>query len=82
MFHWEIKDFGKQSSITGKAFEDGEKILCIVLKDTKNNEMIRFDLLESESSEWEQAEETVILGKWSRVYSEETKPIRFFGQAT
>ena len=25
MFHWEIKDFGKQSSITGKAFEDGEK---------------------------------------------------------
>ena len=75
MFHWEIKDFGKHSSITGKAFEDGEKILCIVLKDTKNTEMIRFDLLESESSEWEQAEETVILGKWSRVYSEETKAL-------
>ena len=72
MFHWEIKDFGKQSSITGKAFEDGEKILCIVLKDTKNNEMIRFDLLASESSDWEQAKEAVILGKWSRVYSEET----------
>ena len=75
MFHWEIKDFGKQSSITGKAFEDGEKILCIVLKDTKNNEMIRFDLLVSKSSEWEQAEEAVILGKWSRVYSEETKAL-------
>jgi hypothetical protein len=75
MFHWEIKDFGKQSSITGKAFEDGEQILCIVLKDTKNNEMIRFDLLESESSEWKQAEETAILGKWSRVYSEEAKPL-------
>ena len=75
MFHWEIKDFGKQSSITGKAFEDGEKILCIVLKDTKNNEMVRFDLLASESSEWKQAEETVILGKWSRVYSEETKAL-------
>ena len=73
MFHWEIKDFGKQSSITSKAFEDGDKILCIVLKDTKNNEMIRFDLLESESSEWKQAKETVILGKWARIYSEETK---------
>lgn len=75
MFHWEIKDFGKQSSITGKAFEDGENILCIVLKDIKNNEMIRCDLLESESSEWEQVEETVILGRWSRVYSEEAKAL-------
>ena len=75
MFHWEIKDFGKHSSITGNAFEDGEQILCIVLKDTKNNEMIRFDLLESESSEWKQAEESIILGKWSRVYSEEAKPL-------
>ena len=75
MFHWEIKDFGKQSSITGKAFEDGEQILCIILKNTKNNEMIRFDLLESESSEWVQAEETLILGKWARVYKEEAKPL-------
>lgn len=75
MFHWEIKDFGKQSSITGKAFEDGEKILCIVLKDIKNNEMIRCDLLESESSEWKQVEESVVLGRWSRVYSEEVKAL-------
>ena len=75
MFHWEIKDFGKHSTISGKAFEDGEKILCIVLKDIKNNEMLRCDFLESESSEWKQAGETVILGKWSRVYSEETKAL-------
>tara|TARA_B100001093_G_scaffold65503_1_gene55424 strand:- start:2814 stop:3320 length:507 start_codon:yes stop_codon:yes gene_type:complete len=75
MFHWEIKDFGKQSSITSKAFEVGEKILCTVLKDTKSNEMIRFDLLESEYPEWEQAEDKLILGKWVRVYSEETKAL-------
>lgn len=73
MFHWEIKDFGKQSSITGKIFEDGEKVICIVCKDTKINEMIRFDLLESESSRWKQDDGTVILGRWSRVYSAETK---------
>lgn len=75
MFHWEIKDFGKQSSITGKAFEAGENILCIVLKDIKNNEMIRCDLLESESLDSELSTETIILGKWSRVYSEETKAL-------
>jgi hypothetical protein len=73
MFHWEIKDFGKQSSITGQTFQDGEKILCIVLKDKKNNDMIRCDLLESELLEWKQADDTVILGRWSRVYSEEAK---------
>ena len=75
MFHWEIKDFGKHSTISGKAFADGEKIFCIILKDTKNNEMLRCDFLESESSEWKQADEMVILGKWSRVYSEEAKAL-------
>lgn len=75
MFHWEIKDFGKQSSITGKTFEDGEKVLCIILKDGENNEMIRCDLLESEFTEWEKAEKSVILGRWSRVYSEEAKAL-------
>lgn len=73
MIHWEIKDFGKQSSITGKAFEDEDQILCMVLKDITKNEMIRCDMLESESDEWQQGEETVILGRWSRSYSEEAK---------
>ena len=75
MFHWEIKDFGKLSSISGKAFKDGDKVLCIVLKDIRNNEMIRCDLLEVEFSEWKQTEDTIILGKWSRVFAEEAKAL-------
>ena len=75
MFHWEIKDFGKLSSISGKAFEDGDKVLSIVLKDIRNNEMVRCDLLEVEFSEWKQTEDTIILGKWARVYTEKAKPL-------
>lgn len=73
MIHWQIKDFGKQSSITGKAFEEGAQVVSILLKDSVEKELIRFDMLESELKNWQPAESAVLLGRWSRHYSAEEK---------
>lgn len=73
MIHWQIKDFGKQSSVTGKAFEEGCQVVSVLCKDSIEKEYVRFDMLESELKEWQASESAVLLGRWSRQYSEEEK---------
>ena len=73
MVHWQIKDFGKQSSITGRGFEEGAKVVSILLKDMVENELLRIDMLESEFEDWQPDGSAVILGRWSRLFSVEEK---------
>lgn len=73
MVHWHIKDFGKQSSITGKVFEEGAQVHSILLKDSLEKELVRFDMLESELDDWQPSNSAVLLGRWSRQFSAEEK---------
>ena len=73
MIHWQIKDFGKQSSITGEGFEEGAQVVSILLKDSVKNELLRLDMLESELEDWQPDGSAVILGRWSRQFSVEEK---------
>ena len=73
MIHWQIKDFGKQSSITGEGFEEGAQVVSILLKDSVENELLRLDMLESELEDWQPDGSAVILGRWSRQFSVEEK---------
>lgn len=70
MNHWSIKDFGKHSSYSGDAFVDGSEVVCLVLKSEESSELIRCDILKSESDLWKANTKATLLGKWERIFSE------------
>ena len=69
MIHWQIQDFGKQSSITGRDFKDGSEIVCLLYKNNSDGELLRVDLEKAEYNQLKEKDNLILLGKWSRIYS-------------
>ena len=60
---WPIQSFSKASSLSGKAFEPGDEVLCLLVE-TIEDGLRRIDIL---ASEWDGLpSKTAILGKWTR----------------
>ena len=60
---WPIQSFSKASSLSGKAFEPGDEVLCLLVE-TLQDGLRRIDIL---ASEWDGLpSKTAILGKWTR----------------
>ena len=66
---YEIKPFGKESSISGSKFEDGDTVHCFLVR-KEDGEIFREDLHESEIGKLDASWR--VLGRWSRIF--ESKP--------
>ncbi len=75
MIHWQIQDFGKKSSITGRDFKDGSEIVCLLYKNTSDGELLRIDLEKAEYDQLIEEDDLILLGKWSRIYSYKRKMV-------
>ncbi len=65
---WELKPFGKKSSVSGNPFNDGDTIHCFLTQDREGN-LSRQDLLGDGLDQLPQ--ETRIIGRWTRTYKSE-----------
>ncbi len=68
---WEIKPFGKESTLSGNPFQDGEEVNCFLLRNSEGA-LVRADLRGADETQFEAG--TVVLGRWSRVF--EARPDR------
>lgn len=73
MINWQIRDFGKQSSISGRDFKDGSVIICLLYKNINDEELLRVDLDQDEYDKFKEEDNLILLGKWSRIYSHKKK---------
>lgn len=62
---WQIKTIARKSTLSGKAFDPGETVVCLVYKDAAAGELGRADLLPDELEHFELPGE--VLGRWTRV---------------
>ena len=76
---WQIRPPGGQSSISERAFAEGDRILCI-LHVNDLGEILRSDIFADEESQFET--EGSILGKWSHVVKDTTDEEREAQQQT
>lgn len=65
---WELKPFGKKSSVSGNPFNDGDTIHCFLTRDREGN-LSRQDLLGDGSEQL--PHEDRILGRWTRTFKSE-----------
>ncbi|MFP4165657.1 MAG: hypothetical protein ACLFUF_00630 [Opitutales bacterium] len=61
---WQIKNPARVSTLSGKEFTPGDRIVCMVFKDEAAGELGRADLLEHEVESFTPAGE--VLGRWMR----------------
>ncbi len=61
---WQIQSFSRQSAHTGKAFEPGDTVICLLIEDLKEG-ISRVDVLESEVEAF-QINQGEIIGRWVR----------------
>lgn len=60
---WSIQSFSKVSSLSGKAFEPGDDVMCLLVESLEQG-LRRMDIL---VSEWDSLpSKNAIVGKWSR----------------
>lgn len=71
MNQWQIKGFGKCSSLSEAVFSEGDKVFCIIAKDSDINELVRYDLLEDELPRLDEINQGKVLGRWMRTFTEE-----------
>lgn len=62
---WEIKPFGKKSSVSGNPFNDGDTVHCFLIRDRKGN-LSRKDLLRDDLEQLPHGDR--ILGRWTRTF--------------
>ena len=62
---WEIKPFGKKSSVSGNPFNDGDTVHCFLIQDRKGN-LSRKDLLRDDLEQLPHGDR--ILGRWTRTF--------------
>jgi hypothetical protein len=62
---WQIKTIARKSTLSGDAFNPGDRVLCLIYKDGGAGELGRADLLPDEIDTFEMPGE--MLGRWSRV---------------
>lgn len=62
---WQIKTIARKSTLSGEAFNPGDRVLCFIYKDPEPGEIGRADLLPEEIETFEIPGE--VLGRWSRV---------------
>ncbi len=62
---WEIKPFGKESTLSGNPFQDGEEVNCFLLRNS-DGMLVRADILDADEEQFEDG--TVVLGRWTRVF--------------
>ena len=62
---WEIKPFGKKSSVSGNPFNDGDTVHCFLIQDRKGN-LSREDLLQDDLKQLPDGAR--ILGRWTRTF--------------
>ena len=62
---WEIKPFGKKSTVSGNLFKDGDTIHCFLIRDGEGN-LSREDLHGNDLGRLPQGAR--ILGRWRRTY--------------
>ena len=70
MNQWQIKGFGKCSSLSEVLFSEGDKVFCIIAKDHEINELVRYDLLEGELPRLSEINQGRVLGRWKRIFSD------------
>jgi hypothetical protein len=62
---WQIKTLSRKSSLTGEAFQPGDRAVSLVFKEESSGELGRADLHESELESFELRGQ--LLGRWTRV---------------
>jgi hypothetical protein len=62
---WQIKTISRKSSLTGEAFQPGDRAVSLVFKEKESGELARADLHEQELESFELQGQ--ILGRWTRV---------------
>ncbi|TVP78083.1 MAG: hypothetical protein EA353_09015 [Puniceicoccaceae bacterium] len=62
---WHIKTIARKSTLSGLAFSPGDRVVCLVYKDSSAGELGRADLLRDEADDFELPGE--LLGRWTRV---------------
>lgn len=68
---WQIQSFSKQSAHTGKSFEPGDSVTCLLIEDLKEG-ISRVDVLESEMNVFE-IQQGEIIGRWMRTIKDPGK---------
>lgn len=61
---WQIKTIARKSSLSGTPFKPGDRIVCLIFKQTDEGELGRADLMESELADFTIPGE--VLGRWLR----------------
>ncbi len=64
---YEITPFGKESSVSGHKFDDGDTVHCFLIAG-ENGELLREDIDEADINELDASR--VILGRWTRIFEE------------
>lgn len=62
---WQIKTIARKSSLSGTPFTPGERVVCLIFKVPKEEDLGRADILESEAETFEMPGD--VLGRWTRV---------------
>ena len=62
---WQIKTIARKSSLSATPFNPGERVVCLIFKIPREEELGRADLLESEVDDFEMPGD--ILGRWTRI---------------
>ena len=62
---WQIKTIARKSTLSGEAFIPGDRVICLIFKDSAAGELGRADLLPDEVEHFDLP--GAILGRWSRV---------------
>lgn len=62
---WQIKTIARKSSLSDTPFTPGERVVCLIFKIPKEEDLGRADILESELETFEMPGD--VLGRWTRV---------------
>ena len=68
LMEWQIKTMAEGSAFSGKAFNPGDRVVCLVFKDTVADELMRIDILQDEVDDLDFP--GALLGRWTRIVDE------------
>lgn len=67
---WQINNFGTFSSLSSKKFSNDDKVISLVAKDSKLDELLRYDFFEDEYANWAPSSSLVVIGRWTHLYKD------------
>ena len=65
LVEWQIKTIARKSTLSGEAFNPGDRVVCLIYKDDEAGDLGRADLCPEEVENFDLPGE--VLGRWSRV---------------